>query len=51
LLFLGAWAAVSIAVWTYPREKYYREAQHAAASYARAYILAGRGSGERPTAA
>ena len=43
-LVLVAWAALSIADWTYPREKYYREAQHAAASQARAYILAGRGA-------
>jgi hypothetical protein len=51
-LFLVAWGALSIADWTYPREKHYREAQHAAASQARAYILAGRrASGERPTAA
>src|SRR5947209_20231490 len=40
-LFLLAWAALSIADWTYPPEKYYREAQHAAASQARASILAG----------
>jgi hypothetical protein len=43
-LVVVAWAALSIADWTYPREKYYREAQHAAASQARAYILAGRGA-------
>jgi hypothetical protein len=51
-LFLIAWAALSIADWTYPPEKHYREAQHAAACQARAYILAGRrGScGERRTA-
>lgn len=42
LLFLLAWAALSIADWTYPSEKQYREAHHAAASQARAYILAGR---------
>jgi hypothetical protein len=42
LLFLVAWAALSIADWTYPLEKHYREAQHAAASRAGAYILAGR---------
>jgi hypothetical protein len=42
LLFLVAWASLSIADWTYPREKYYREAQHAAAEQALAYILAGR---------
>jgi hypothetical protein len=41
-LFLVAWAALSIADWTYRSEKYYREAQHAAASKAVAYILAGR---------
>ena len=41
-LVLVAWAVFSIADWTYAREKYYREAQHAAASQARAYILAGR---------
>ena len=43
-LFLVAWAALSIAEWTYPSEKHYREAQHAAASQVRAYILAGRRS-------
>jgi hypothetical protein len=43
-LFLLAWAALSIAEWTYPREKYYREAQHVAASQLRAYVLAGRRS-------
>ena len=42
LLVLIAWVALSIADWTYPAEKYYREAQHAAASQALAYILAGR---------
>lgn len=41
-LFFVAWVALSIADWTYPMEKHYREAQHAAASQARAYILAGR---------
>jgi membrane protein implicated in regulation of membrane protease activity len=41
-LVLVAWAVFSIADWTYAREKYYREAQHAAACQARAYILAGR---------
>jgi hypothetical protein len=41
-LFLLASAALSIADWTYRSEKYYREAQHAAASEALAYILAGR---------
>jgi hypothetical protein len=41
-LFLVASAALSIADWTYRSEKYYREAQHAAASTALAYILAGR---------
>jgi len=51
LLFLVAWAALSIADWTYPPEKHYREAQHAAACQARAYILAGRRSrSERPAA-
>lgn len=43
-LFLVAWAALSIAQWTYPSEKHYREAQHAAASQVQAYILAGRRS-------
>jgi hypothetical protein len=43
-LFLLASAALSIADWTYAREKRYREAQHAAACEARAYILAGRRS-------
>jgi hypothetical protein len=48
-LFLLAWAALSIADWTYPSEKYYREAHHVAAGQARAYILAGRRSrGELP---
>jgi hypothetical protein len=42
LLFLLASAALSIAEWTYASEKRYREAQHAAASQLRAYILAGR---------
>jgi hypothetical protein len=42
LLLLVAWAALSIADWTYPVEKHYREAHHAAASQALAYILAGR---------
>ncbi|MBV8218342.1 MAG: hypothetical protein JO325_07750 [Solirubrobacterales bacterium] len=41
-LLLVAWAALSIADWTYPMEKHYREAQHAAVSQAVAYILAGR---------
>jgi hypothetical protein len=50
-LFLVAWAALSIADWTYPREKHYREAHYAAANQARAYILAGRLlRGERSTA-
>jgi hypothetical protein len=50
-LFLLAWAALSIADWTYPPEKHYREAHHAAASQARAYILAGhRAPGELPSA-
>jgi hypothetical protein len=43
-LVLVGWAALSIAEWTYPREKYYREAQHIAASQLRAYVLAGRRS-------
>jgi hypothetical protein len=43
-LFLVAWAALSIADWTYPSEKHYRETQHAAASQLRAYVLAGRRS-------
>jgi hypothetical protein len=42
LLLLVAWAALSIADWTYPTEKHYREARHAAVSQALAYILAGR---------
>jgi hypothetical protein len=51
VLFLVAWTALSIADWTYPPEKYYREAQHAAASQVLAYILAGRRTrGQRPTA-
>jgi phosphoribosyl 1,2-cyclic phosphodiesterase len=51
VLFLAASAALSIADWTYPSEKHYREAQHAAASQALAYILAGRRArGELPTA-
>jgi len=41
-LLLLAWAALSIADWTYPMEKHYREAQHAAVSQVLAYILAGR---------
>jgi hypothetical protein len=41
-LFLVAWAALSIADWTYASEKHYREAHNAAASQALAYILAGR---------
>jgi hypothetical protein len=51
LLMLVAWAALSIADWTYPREKHYREAQHVAASQLIAYILAGRqarGEGSPP---
>jgi hypothetical protein len=43
-LFLVAWATLSIAEWTYPSEKHYRELQHAAACQVRAYILAGRRS-------
>ena len=51
LLFLIAWAALSIADWTDPPEKHYREAQHAAASQVLAYILAGRRArGEGSTA-
>ena len=51
LLFVVAWAALSVADWTYPLEKHYREAQHTAASQALAYILAGRRArGEPPTA-
>ena len=51
LLFLVAWAALSIADWTYPPERHYREAHHAATSQALAYILAGRHTrGELPTA-
>ena len=42
LLLLVAWAALSIADWTYPMEKHYREAEHTATSQAVAYILAGR---------
>src|SRR5581483_6138576 len=42
LLFLVAFAALSIADCAYAREKHYREAQHAAASQVVAYILAGR---------
>lgn len=50
-LILVAWAALSIADWTYPQEKRYREAHHAATSLALAYILADRRTGnERPTA-
>ena len=41
-LFFVASAALSIADWTYRSEKCYREAQHAAASNAHAYIAAGR---------
>jgi hypothetical protein len=41
-LFFVASAALSIADWTYRSEKHYREAQHAAASKALAYIVAGR---------
>src|SRR6185437_7384495 len=40
VLLLVAWAALSIADWTYPTEKYYREVQHAAASQVLAYVLA-----------
>jgi hypothetical protein len=50
LLFLIAWAALSIADWTYPRERHYREAQHAGASQVLAYVLAGRKArGQGPT--
>ena len=49
-LFLVAWAALSIAEWTYPPEKHYREAQHGAASQAVAYILAGRRARAQHTA-
>jgi hypothetical protein len=49
LLFLLAAAALGVADWTYPSEKRYREAQHAASAQAHAYILAGRRSrGEPP---
>ena len=48
LLMLVAWAALSIADWTYPAEKRYREAEHAAAGRARAYILAGRRARSEP---
>jgi hypothetical protein len=43
-LFLLAAVALGIADLTYATEKRYREAQHSAASQARAYILAGRRS-------
>ena len=50
VMFLVACVALSIADWTYPREKHYREAQHAAACQVRAYVLAGRRTrGEHPT--
>ena len=49
LLFLVAWVALSIADWTYALEKHYREAHHAAASQALAYILAGRRTRGEPT--
>jgi hypothetical protein len=52
LLVLLAWAALSIADWTYPTEKHYREAHHVAASQVLAYILAGqRTRGQLPTVA
>jgi hypothetical protein len=51
LLVLVGWAALSIADWTYPIEKHYREAHHAAASQALAYIVAGRQTRGRHTAA
>jgi hypothetical protein len=44
-LFLLAWAALSVADWSYASEKRYREVQHTAASEVRAYVLAGRRSG------
>jgi hypothetical protein len=47
LLFLVASAALSIADWTYPSEKHYQEAKHAANSQALAYILAGRRAQEQ----
>jgi hypothetical protein len=50
LLFLVAWGALSIADWTYPSEKRYREAHDAANSQAHAYILAGRRAREQPAA-
>jgi len=51
VLFLLSWMALSIADWTYPQEKHYREAHHAAAAQASAYILAGRRArGELSTA-
>lgn len=42
VLFLVAWAVLSIADWTYASERYYREAHHAATSQVLAYMLAGR---------
>jgi hypothetical protein len=42
LLLLVAWAALSIADWTYPAERRYWEALQAADQQARDYILAGR---------
>ena len=49
-LILVAWGALSIADWTYPAEKRYREAHHAATCLALAYILAGpRTCDQRPT--
>ena len=48
LLMFVAWTALSIADWTYPAEKHYREAEHVAASRARAYILAGRRARKEP---
>jgi hypothetical protein len=51
LLFLVGSAALSVADWTYPVEKHYREAHHAAATQALAYILAGRQTrGQQATA-
>jgi hypothetical protein len=50
LLLLVAWAALSIADWTYPMERHYREARHAAVSQAIAYIRAGRETRGRQSA-
>ena len=51
LLFFVASAALSIADWTYPSEKHYREAHQAATAQALAYILAGRRAREQRAAA